>query len=454
MVTLGVAIAFSSCENGDGPVISKPVNKVGESVKPGDVSGNVKGTMTTGDTYTLKGIVTVNASDTLLIQPGVRINVTEGAALDVKGTFLSLGTKEKPIWITDPNAVKKDSPTQDLDTDPAYKGIWRGIFCYPSSPLCVIKWTHIEFVGATLASHPDNNVGPVALLFGNPDGYLVFEDNWIYGCAVDGLRMTAGYGNIMCNTIEKEGFVGGDGIYMTGSAKGNVAYNLVIGHSTTSCKVNGAGATSYACDVATYNNTSVNGGYRRTASGRGGSINYEADAMGLVYNNLTVNCKYGVRMVNNPAPDMDNIKLGNNYHYGDLESICEQFYPVGYITPHQSTDIPAPSSFLRDDYTAGTAYEASSLVGKNNPQFVNYPLPIAGLDVDNIKLLAYAGSYDFRLKSTSPAVGKGATDFKPYFLDDPKFPKGEYGSSEITLPSSDIGAFPMNNKGNQHYPGN
>ena len=451
LIILGFAV-MTACSKTEEPIVSKPATKIGESVTPGNVSGAIKGTMMTGETYILNGIVTIQAGDTLLIQEGVRVHVTQGAALDVKGVFLSLGTKEKPVWITDPNAQKRDTPTQDLDTDPAYKGVWRGIYCFPTCPLCVIKWTHIEFCGTSIPDHPEGKSGSNGLYFANADGYLIFEDSWIYGMTGDGMRIEGGKINVMRNTIEKEGFTGGDGIYPIGSTKGNVAYNLVIGHSTTSSKANGTGATQYRCDIATFNNTALNGGYRRTASGRGGSINYEDHAMGLIYNNMQVNCKYGIRMVKDPSPDLPNIKMGYNYNYGNMESVCEHFYPVGYLTPPQETDIPKPSTFLPAGYQVGDEYDASMLIGQNDPQFVNYPLPIVGLNEDNIKLLAYVGSYDFRLKPTSPAVGAGTDNFEPYFLNDPTFPKGEFGSSEITLPSKDIGAFPLNNKGNQHFP--
>ena len=55
-----------------------------------------------------------------------------------------------------------------------------------------------------------------------------------------------------------------------------------------------------ASNVRMYNNTIVNSGYRRSAAVRGGSINFEEGAGGMAYNNLIVNCKFGLRVVNNP----------------------------------------------------------------------------------------------------------------------------------------------------------
>ncbi|MFX5760806.1 hypothetical protein ABTE44_18935, partial [Acinetobacter baumannii] len=63
-----------------------------------------------------------------------------------------------------------------------------------------------------------------------------------------------------------------------------------------------------ATNVNSYNNTIVNCGYRRAAAGRGGSINFEQGAGGLAYNNLIVNCKFGLRVVQNPIADTANLR--------------------------------------------------------------------------------------------------------------------------------------------------
>jgi len=456
LFTLGlaaIAAMGTACnKSSDSPSVSKPLTKIGQSVAPGNVSGSIKGTMMSGETYTLQGRVVVNAGDTLLIQEGTNVYVTEGACLDVQGTLFSLGSKEKPIWFTDPTVTKQDNLSTTIDTDPAYKGIWSGIYCESTCNLCVVKWTHIEFVGTTYVDLP-NNIGgnPRGIYFNNLTGHLVLEDSWFYGITNDVVRIEGGNFNVMRNTFEKCGPIGGDIVNVKGSSKGNVAYNLYTGNGTTGSKASNVGNTAAPCTMTTFNNTFVNGGWRRVDAGRGGSVNYEDGARGLIYNNLIVNCRYGVRMVGSPAADVADSQLGNNYNYGDTVTICNQFYPVGHITPVEPTDIPNPSTFLPAGYVVGDAYDGSSLVGKNDPQFVNYPLGSSTWNSNTVKLLSYVGSFDFRLKSTSPAIGKGTTAFQPYFVNDPTFPVGEFGSTEITLPSSDIGAFPANGKGNQHF---
>src|SRR5580658_10687367 len=60
------------------------------------LSGNIKGTMLSGKTYTLGGDVYVLPTDTLIIQPGVTVNVTNQAGIIVEGTFISTGTQARP----------------------------------------------------------------------------------------------------------------------------------------------------------------------------------------------------------------------------------------------------------------------------------------------------------------------------------------------------------------------
>lgn len=64
------------------------------------LGGTTKGTMLAGKTYTVNCDVYVNAGDTLLIQPGVRVNFNGGAGIIVIGAFFSLGTKDAPIWLS------------------------------------------------------------------------------------------------------------------------------------------------------------------------------------------------------------------------------------------------------------------------------------------------------------------------------------------------------------------
>ena len=78
--------------------------------------------------------------------------------------------------------------------------------------------------------------------------------------------------------------------------------------------------------------------------------------------------------------------------------------------------------------------------------FFNYPLPVAG--GYRLQDIAAIGNYKFTLQSGSPSIGKGYTGFAPLR----KVPLDPvHGVTEYTLPGNDIGCFPFNGFGNQHF---
>src|SRR5437868_5709831 len=137
-------LALAACSKSkDKAVISVPLFQVGQAVSNTvPLSGSIKGTMLAGKTYTISGDVTVNATDTLLIQKGVTVNVNNSATFIVKGTFVSLGTKDSPVTITDPRRIKTTG-NSTAATDSAYAGGWGGIYADVTCKTLVIKWTHL-----------------------------------------------------------------------------------------------------------------------------------------------------------------------------------------------------------------------------------------------------------------------------------------------------------------------
>jgi hypothetical protein len=463
-------VALASCSKKDKAVISTPLLQVGKSVSnSAPVSGAIKGTMLANQTYTISGDVTVNAGDTLLIQKGVKINVNNGATFIVKGTLLSLGTKDAPITITDPSKTKTTG-NSSAAADPAYIGGWGGIYCDKTCPLLVIKFTHLDFAGAALKAPLFN--GPstgdqYAIYWQNPTGAIILEDSWIYGTPDDAIRFYGGYMNIMRNTLEKCGGTGGDGFNAKGGAQGNMAYNLIIGGATNGTKSSNDGAKgSTQTQIAMYNNTYVNDGFRNTGTygARSGSIEVENNSRAYAYNNLIVDCNFGVRIAggNNVtakvylADTLDHgssgpitkTSYGYNFYYVDNAAQANQIVPTNIaqavVTHPQSTDIPNMKAFLGVSYTFGLTYDGSSLVGKNNPMFVNYPLPNM-----NFASQASVDGFDFHLQAGSPAVGKGTTTaFSPITAGIPV--DANFGSSGITPPGKDIGCYQQDGSGNHH----
>ncbi len=462
------ALALASCSKKDKAVISTPLLQVGKSVSnTAPLSGAIKGTMLTDQIYTISADVTINAGDTLLIQKGVKVNVLNGANFIVNGTLLTLGTKADPITITDPSK-NKTTGASSAATDPAYVGGWGGIYCNKTCPLLVIKWTHLDFGGAGLTAPPFTgpSTGDQYIVYWqNPNGVFIMEDSWMYGSPDDAVRFYGGHINMMRNTLEKCGGTGGDGYNAKGGTQGNMAYNLIIGGATNGTKsANDPGTQAAQTEIAMYNNTYVNDGYRNTGTygARSGSIEVENNSRALAYNNLIVDCNFGVRIAggNNVTAKVylaDTLShsdgpitktaYGYNYFYVDNVAQANQIVPTNIaqavVTHPQSTDIPNMKALLGPTYTFGFAYDGSSLVGKNDPQFANYTLPNL-----NFASQASVDGYDFHLKSSSPAIGKAYQGFTPVTAGIPVDPN--FGSSGITPPGKDIGAYQADGTGNQH----
>jgi Fe-S cluster assembly iron-binding protein IscA len=462
-----LTLAIASCKKSDSSNVSAAQIQIGQAVSSAaPLTGSIKGTMLTGQTYTITGDVTVNAGDTLLIQKGVTVNVKNASALVVNGTLVSLGTKDAPVTITDPSRAKTTG-SSTATSDSAYAGGWTGIYCGPTCPLLVIKWTHLDFAGAGIQTIPFTgpSVGDqYCIYFGNPNGNFILEDSWIYGTPDDAVRFYGGHVNIMRNTLEKCGGTGGDGFNAKGGTQGNMAYNLIIGGATNGTKSANDGGIQPQCMIAMYNNTYINDGFRNTGTfgARSGSIEVENNSRALVYNNLVVDCAFGVRIAggNNvtakvyladttgphAGDPITQTAYGYNYFYGDDVSITNQFVPTNVaqavVTHPQATGIPNLAAFLGAAYTFGKQYDGTSLVGQNNPMFVNYPLPNL-----NYKTQASVDAYNFHLQSNSPAIGKGFQGFSA-IANVPVDPT--FGATAIVGPGKDIGCYQADGTGNLH----
>jgi Fe-S cluster assembly iron-binding protein IscA len=464
--SLMFALVFVACKK-NGTTVSDAQIQIGQQVSnSAPLSGAIKGTMKTGLTYIISADVTINAGDTLLIQKGVTVQVKNSASIFVNGTLVSLGTKDAPITITDPSR-KKTTGSSTATSDSAYAGGWGGIYCGPTCPLLVLKWTHLDFPGAGLQNIPfaGPSVGDqYAVYFGNYNGKFIMEDSWIYGTPDDAIRYYGGNIFMVRNTLEKCGGTGGDGFNAKGGTQGIMAYNLIIGGATNGTKSANDGSTGRQCMIAMFNNTYVNDGFRNTGTfgARSGSIEVENNSRALAYNNLIVDCQFGVRIAggNNVTAKVyladttgshggdfiTKTAYGYNFYYIDNAAQAAQIVPTNVaqavVTSPQSTDIPNMNSFLGSSYTFGKQYDGSSLVGKNNPMFVNYPLPNM-----NFQTQASVDGYDFHLQSSSPALGKGYTGFT-VALNLPV--DANFGATAAVTPGKDIGCYQADGSGNLH----
>ena len=123
---------LASCNKSSEEVqLSTPTFSIG---KPVDnlvpLGGSIKGTMKEDLEYNVTADVFVNAGDTLVIQPGVKVNMLGNFNFIIKGTLLSLGSQAKPVFFRSKNPTTNvvvahtDSPTADPALDPAYQGLW------------------------------------------------------------------------------------------------------------------------------------------------------------------------------------------------------------------------------------------------------------------------------------------------------------------------------------------
>jgi hypothetical protein len=422
--------------------------------KNGSNGRSIKGTLKSGETYYLCSLyadATINAGDTLVVQNDVKVLVVgpktgagaigtqeHAPGIVISGTFLCLGTKDKPNWFTVGDASLKSDPAkdpQDPKTDPAFKGYWGGFQGLAGSGDIIIKWTHIEYTGGL---SPLNGPKPGSARYGiltqNKDANFVLEDSWLYGSANDVVRPAGGKYAVFRNTFEKIGLTAGECVNVKSGSIGDIGYNLVVGGTGNAFKVANAGGLSPQASMICYNNTVITTGYRQAKAGEGGSIDFEQAGRGLAYNNILVNCAYGLGIRGGGGPvaiaDTANIRYGYTFNYGDNTDFTTQFLPAGFITVQQPSDI-----------NGGNA----TTPGANNPKFMNYPLPAAA--GTNFSAADYIGNFNFHLASGSPAIGKGYTGFAAASVvkKDPVF-----GVTEITPPGKDLGAFQTDGTGNQH----
>ncbi|QJD96327.1 hypothetical protein HH214_10845 [Mucilaginibacter robiniae] len=457
LLALGSVVLLSACHKTELLTLSQPVLQISAPITSDTLKGTIKGTLLSGKTYYFKSDITVNDGDTLQMQAGVKlIAIGDGKTYQtspeiiVHGTFISLGTKDNPNYITVGNYTDLHSQAAAGNYANVFQGYWGGIVCSPSTTATatnaapaggdlIIKWTHLEMAGGP--SGPNNDPAIYAqgdpryiIYFGNIKKNFVLEDSWVFGSKDDAIRVVGGKINIMRNTFEICGQSGGEFFNMKSGTVGDIAYNMMIGAATNAIKASDSGSSGTQCNVNMYNNTIVNCGFRQTKSGRGGSINYEKAARGLVYNNLIVNCRFGLRLVNDA--DITNIKYNSQLYYGNSQTIVNQFNSADGVATFQSNDVH------------------STTPQQNNPLFISYDLnqfnytasPGPLTAAQQPAYLVQVGSGNFRLQATSPAASKGKTDFQPLNL----VTSTGTTASTVTLPGKDLGAYQIDGTGNQH----
>jgi hypothetical protein len=367
-------------------------------------AGNVEGTWEKNTTYIAGGTLTIAKGKTLTIQEGVTVifdgTGTQAAPeLSVQGKLYSMGTEDKPITFTIPEAKRTKANI--------FAGTWGGVQATPDASEVVLLYTNIEYAGAPtgpgnaslFAGSPYSDGDPrYGLLFSNTDGKFVMKNSRIAYTADDGMRIVGGTILIANNMFVLNGKNGGESVNIKSSVTGTVAFNISYRAATNAWKwsnASGASATPQT-DMNVYNNTAIECGWRQTKTGRGGSLNVEKGARGQAYNNLVVNSRFGYKQVGDA--DVANISVGYSHYYGTDDVMVNQFYPS------DGTLVKGEKESNKD--VVGTA-------GQNDPMFVNYPVSTytSTYPVDPSTLDYMPAAADFHLKTGAPGLGKGKTGF-------------------------------------------
>ncbi len=408
-------VMFTACNNDD----DDNGGGGGTPADLGDIHGEVSGTLEAG-TYRITRDLIIPEGETWTLEPGV-ILAFDGDGLSpetspeitVFGSLIAAGTEDSPIMFT----VTEDK----RDPSNAYEGFWGGIQGQASAQAIVLQHCILEYSGGPARQSDAYDAGDprYSLLFLNPEGTLIFDHSTLRNIADDGIRPDGGGRMAIINSVfYNTGETGGEGVNIKDGSVGDIAYNLFYSVATNGSKPAGEGDGVVQTHINTYNNTFINCGHRRVQAGRGGSINYEQGARGDVYNNLIVNCRFGLRFRGDRLPDIDNIPYNNQHYYAYDATDQDNFWP--------STDVDEDGNRLTEEQDAD--------IIQIDPMFVNY-------DVNTDRMTNQLDdAWDFHLSPGAPGVGAGYTGFSPYFTT------LSAGGVTVTIPgpSDYIGAFGAN----------
>ena len=398
------------------------------------LNGPMKGILQSGKTYILNGDLIIPEGEEIVAEDGVTI-IAEGDGgpigpeITVHGSFVSLGTEQNPNLFSVPVNMRTDANI--------FAGLWGGIQCSDKAKLVVLKWTRMEYLGGE-GGPGTPRAGKIryGLWTLSSDTEVVLEDCHFYGVKDDVYRPVGAKINLVRNTFEYCGETGGDGLNVKAGTVGNIAYNVFYGSATNAFKPSNEGDGTVQTNIKVYNNTIINGGFRRPGMSRGANINFEVGARGGAFNNIIVNCKRGIRVLEDA--DIPNVSIDHNLYYAAHQEMVDEFIPSDAETSTLAT--------LGSNNIYGET-------GENNPMF-------AGYDVDQFTYAQFeAGEAqpsnmnrnegaDLRLSSGSPAIGAGTTSFSPVSVNW-VYATGDRAPS-IMQPNVDLGAYPTSGDGNKH----
>jgi hypothetical protein len=391
--------ALASCSKKDNTLVITPPPPVSNPIAPGNISGFVKGTFTTGNTYTITGDLTIKPGDTLASQEGVTVIVKNDAQIFIQGVLSIIGTETKPV---------------SFNSDTNIPGSWGGFQCDTMVTSVTIKWTNIQNTGGP---DPSGSARKSVFVSSVVPCNVDIEDSWFSNGQDDLMRIQQGaHVTILRNTISSSGRTDGEAINLKSGVTGDVAYNVVYSQAGTGVKLETSSLKPLPQTIVNvYNNTLVSNGWRRGQAEPGRGVSIGLNAKGNVFNNIIVDCYQGLEIFVDADTNAADTKYGNNLFYASQDtyqdttqggnlpiSIRANFYPSDGVGKPQTSDL------------------ISTAVGDQDPKFKTFDGKVA---IPN----GAANNNDFHLNTGSAALGKGNSTF-----------------------NNDIGAYTSDGKGNKH----
>jgi hypothetical protein len=436
--TLAIAtLALASCKKEEKVNIDdkKPSSVVEITDTTVYLKGEMKGTLKQGKTYILTGDLIVPEGQEIVAESCVTIiaqgdGSAIGPEITVHGSFVSLGTESCPNLFSVPVNMRTDANI--------FAGLWGGFQCSDKARLLLLRWTRMEYLGGE-GGPGTPNAGKVryGIWTQSSDTEVILEDCWFYGCKDDVYRPVGGKINLVRNTFEFCGETGGDGLNVKAGTVGNIAFNVFYGSATNAFKPSNEGDGTVQSNINVYNNTIINGGWRRPGMSRGANINYEVGARGQAFNNIIVNCKRGIRVLE--TADVQNVSVNYNLYYASYQEMVDEFIPTDAVT--------STTACLGSNNIIGA-------INANNPMFANYNVnqftyEQFGAGEAQPKEMNSNQGANLRLATGSPAIGSGTTTISPVSVTW-KYATGNRAPS-IMQPKNDLGAYPTDGSGNKHY---
>lgn len=393
-----LSLAATSCSSDDSdPQTTTDITPGGENgtEQPSVITGGqVSGIWKANSTVHVTGSFEIPAGKSLTIEKGVKVIIDKNEQVPVEimvyGNLYCYGEEGSEIQFTVPDEYKNGQE----------KRIWGGIFGADNqevAPNLVFLYTTFEYTGALTTNNSysahtfKSTVGKGVPAINTMDqrSNVVIEHCTFRSNGQDGLYMQGGNMIIAHNLFEGQGDeAGGEGSNFKAGIKLDMAYNLFYGPSNSAIKLSGTTDNRTPGDFAIFNNTIVNGGGRKNNADLG-SIALESGCDAYIYNNLIVNCKWGI--LNDLTDPARTAVASNNWYYGYTQAMVDGYQAT-------SGNEEKGTGMLQGELNAIKGTKA----GENDPEFVAYDLSTSVLNY------LVKDSYDFHLRSNSPALNAGA----------------------------------------------